>query len=489
VCLVHEAFGHGWVHNPVSKNEMAVHHYVTGMPDSLRYEPQTCYWGNTAGDMQNGAGYSCGAKETAAAQGLATWQQWYDTAKVSVPIITPGEDIAVHLTITADHGGQSWFMVACDDHIGEDVNWTYLERAQGDRDHHFMPSNPGIYAWATSEADSKMHDQISAQWSVPKNFTCATGKVVGRWLWKTGSSCNDNNNVGRKTEKFVASEFAKVVHDFRQGAWVKAECTVPPETFISCFDFMMAGVAPSPAPPPPKPVIKTPTCCFSNWGDDTQCGQYTGPGGKCNTDPSKKCDGNTECPKSSDSVTGFLEKSNEWTPPPPCPLMVGKPTCCYSKWGDDKSCGKYDGSGPQCNTDHSKKCTSDGDCPASTPPSPRPPSPPAPTPPSPPAPPTPPSPPAPAPPTPVPPGPAPGPGAVSACHDAAKAYCTKKGGYCSACQAWGSWGDMFFVAICNDDPTVCHSPLQAAGNITCSCQKVGGCTAHGATCAGPSLLV
>jgi len=132
------------------------------------------------------------------------------------------------------------------------VNWTYLERAQGDRDHHFMPSNPGIYAWATSEADSKMHDQISAQWSVPKNFTCATGKVVGRWLWKTGSSCNDNNNVGRKTEKFVASEFAKVVDDFRQGAWVKAECTVPPETFISCFDFMMAGVAPSPAPPPPK---------------------------------------------------------------------------------------------------------------------------------------------------------------------------------------------------------------------------------------------
>jgi hypothetical protein len=48
---------------------------------------------------------------------------------------------------------------------------------------------------------------------------------------------------------------------------------------------------------------------------------------------------------------------------------------------------------------------------------------------------------------------------------------------------------MFFVAICNDDPTVCHSSLQAAGNITCSCQKVGGCTAHGATCAGPSLLV
>jgi len=472
----------------VSKNEMAVHHYVTGMPDSLRYEPQTCYWGNTAGDMMDGAGYSCGNKEAAGAQGLATWQQWYDAAKVSVPIITPGEDIAVHLTITADHGGQSWFMVACDDHIGEDVNWTYLERAQGDRDHHFMPSNPGIYAWATEEADSKMHDQISAQWSVPKNFTCASGKVVGRWLWKTGSSCNDNNNVGRKTEKFVASEFAKVVHAFHGTTWVKSECTVPPETFISCFDFMMAGVAPSPAPTPPPPVIKTPTCCFSNWGDDTACGRYTGPGGQCNTDLSKKCDGNTDCPKSFDSVIGFLEKSIEWKPPPPCPLMVAKPTCCYSKWGDDKSCGKYDGSGPQCNTDHSKKCTSDGDCPASTPPSPTPPSPPAPTPPSPPAP-TPPSPPAPAPPTPVPPGPVPGPGAVSACHDAAKAYCTKKGGYCSACQAWGSWGDMFFVAVCNDDPTVCHSPLQAVGNVTCSCQKVGGCTAHGATCPGPSLLV
>lgn len=180
LALICRASAHGWIYSPVSKNEMAKNHYVTGMPETFRYEPQTCYWGNTAGHMVNGAGYSCGAKEAASSLGLATWQKWYDAAGVPVPTISPGEEIAVKITITADHGGQSWLMIACDDHIGEDVQWTYLERAEGDRDHHFMPSNPGIYAWATSEAASKTADQIRARWIVPKNFTCASGKVVGR---------------------------------------------------------------------------------------------------------------------------------------------------------------------------------------------------------------------------------------------------------------------------------------------------------------------
>lgn len=75
---------------------------------------------------------------------------------------------------------------------------------------------------------------------------------------------------------------------------------------------------------------------------------------------------------------------------------------------------------------------------------------------------------------------------VSACHDAAKQYCSSKGGFCKACQAWGSWGDMFFVAICNDDPSTCHQPIQAEGDVVCFCQKEEGCTVGGATCPGPA---
>jgi len=48
---------------------------------------------------------------------------------------------------------------------------------------------------------------------------------------------------------------------------------------------------------------------------------------------------------------------------------------------------------------------------------------------------------------------------------------------------------MFFTAICNDDPGTCHQPIQAAGNVTCFCQKAGGCTVAGTTCAGPSSRV
>lgn len=481
--LVTEATAHGWVQTPISKNEMQYHHFVNGMPSSLRWEPQTCYWGNQASTMLNGAGYSCGAKEASEAQGLATWQKWYDAAGVPVPKILPGAEIPVKIKITADHGGQSWFMIACSDHIGEDVNWTYLERAKGDREHHFMPSNPGIYAWATSEAASSMNSEISATWVVPEDFTCPSGKVVGRWLWKTGSTCTDDGNVGRPTEKFNKDEFGAVVRAFSPHAWIKATCTAPPETFISCLDFVTGeGPSPSPTPPtpptppappptpPPKP--KTPTCCWSNWGDDSTCGEYTGPGGKCNTNLAKTCNSNSDC-KVSASPHGVK----------PCPFAVGKATCCWSKWGDENNCGSYTGPGAQCNFDHSKSCTTDSDCPEN-PPSPTPPSPPSPTPPTPPTP-SPPS------PSPTPPAPVPGPDAVNACHDVAKNYCTTKGGFCHACQAWGSWGNMFFVTICNDDPTVCHQPIQAAGNVTCSCQRAGGCSAHGATCAGPSdsLLV
>jgi hypothetical protein len=197
---------HGWVSSPPSKNEMAYNHFQRGMPDSLRYEPQTSYWGNNAGNMLHGEGYSCGAKEVAYTQGLKTWQNWYDEAKVDIPILTPGENITLHISITADHGGQAWFTVSCDDTINEHTNWTYLNRSMNDQEHHFMPSNPEIYAWDTDEA-AKNNDRITASWDVPKDFNCTSGRVVGRWLWKTGSTCNDVNNIGRKTKTFKLHEF------------------------------------------------------------------------------------------------------------------------------------------------------------------------------------------------------------------------------------------------------------------------------------------
>ena len=158
-----------------------------------------------------------------------------------------------------------------------------------------MPSNPGIYAWATSEAASRTGNQIRATWFVPPTFACPGGKVVGRWLWKTGSSCNDVNNVGRKTETFVADEFRAVVNAFTPGSWIKPPCTAPPETFISCLDFLVAGTPPGPTPPPVPPAPTTPTCCWSRWGDGNTCGDYNGQGSQCNTDHTKKCSTNSDC--------------------------------------------------------------------------------------------------------------------------------------------------------------------------------------------------
>merc|ERR1712039_560537 len=143
------------------------------------------------------------------------------------------------IKITADHGGQSWMMLSCagGDAIAEDLPWTLLERAQGDRDHHFMPSNPGIYAWALDEALDTSGDVITARWTIPQNFTCPSGFGVGRWVWKTSHKCNDVNNLGRRTETFKIEEFTKVVHNFRHDAYSLENCTAATEEFVTCFDF------------------------------------------------------------------------------------------------------------------------------------------------------------------------------------------------------------------------------------------------------------
>merc|ERR1711934_1005050 len=142
--------------SPISKNEMAYHHYnwQMGEETDFHYEPQTSYHGNGIGSMMNGKGYSCGASNASYAEGLGLWQSWYNAAKTEVPRLKAGEDVPVNVTLTIDHGGQAWLMVACTDHISEDANWTVLERSPSDRSHHFMASSPGAFAWAPLEYES-----------------------------------------------------------------------------------------------------------------------------------------------------------------------------------------------------------------------------------------------------------------------------------------------------------------------------------------------
>lgn len=222
------------------------------MPDDdLRSCPSCCNHGN-----------ACGATSDYYTEGVGVWDKWYDAARVSLAEMVPGSEIKFDFTITADHGGQSWIMLSCADHIAEGLSWTILERAVSDRTHHFMPSNPGIYAWAKDEAAQTMGDVITATWVVPEHFSCPSGRGVGRWVWKTSNSCNDVNNIGKDTETFNIDEFAQVFHSYSPGDWILETCGDAPETFVSCFDFTtQSGPSPSPIPvplpiplPSPQPI-------------------------------------------------------------------------------------------------------------------------------------------------------------------------------------------------------------------------------------------
>jgi len=285
--LITEAAGHGWVREPVSKNEMVSRHYQSGMPSRLRYEPQS----------SSGSG-SCGGAGT---DGLDVWEKWYNQAGVAIPELVPGSDFKLKFTLTADHNGQAWMMVACGSKISESTNWTYLERASFDRQVGFLPSHPTMYAWSKPAGGENWYH-------VPSWFSCPTYKAVGRWLWKTGNSCNDFNNVGKKTETFSRAEYLAA------GGSGLGACGGAPETFISCLDFRVTGPSsPTPAPeptpaPPPTPAPTTPApppptpapppagpcrhqadCSVSAWcnspGYESWC-QQQGAAGHC---PSPQC--------------------------------------------------------------------------------------------------------------------------------------------------------------------------------------------------------
>lgn len=276
------AWSHGWITSPVSRLEMANKYWSSGMPDDpLRWSPQSCNGPN-----------SCGAQSSFYTESQDTWLGFYNLAGLGVPVFTPGTDIDFSIKITADHGGQSWMMISCADTISESGPWTYLERAQDDRDHHYMSSNPTIFAWAKDEMTENYNSVINAKWAMPSNFSCSSGRGVGRWLWKTGNSCNDDKNIAsKKTESFVMSEFAALSSGF--GQVTMPSCTSDMEWFITCFDFSDGS---SPAPTP-APAPSTPKCCWSAWGPLDVCGNYpsSASGGRCNTNFEKSCSGDGNC--------------------------------------------------------------------------------------------------------------------------------------------------------------------------------------------------
>jgi len=130
--------------------------------------------------------------------------------------------------------------IACSDTISEDIPWVILKRSVTDRGHHFMKSNPAMYAWAFgdfTQADGRAKVIVS-KWSVPSDFTCPSGRAVGRWIWKVGNTCNDAGNLGIDTESFSMDEYKSVVNAFKSGQNVQGQClSESPEQFVSCFVF------------------------------------------------------------------------------------------------------------------------------------------------------------------------------------------------------------------------------------------------------------
>lgn len=291
------------------------------MPTGFRFTPHGSNQGNRKGDAWQRTGRTvCGAKQDEYARGLDLWQKWYDSTGTPVPELVPGSDMVVRANLTADHGGQAWFMIACGTEFSEDVDWTFLERSLDDRDHHFMPSNPTIFAWETGEFAQTTGGISTAKWHVPSSFSCTSDVAVGRWLSKNCNGCNDANNLARPTEPFVLEEFAAVVHAYDPSQNIQTVCTnVTAEMFHSCFDFKLASPptsAPQPTPPtqaptqapapttpapaptqvPPSPAPTPPaaggTCC---WGG---CAGGNCQGGWCG-ESQGNCEGNCDgawCP-------------------------------------------------------------------------------------------------------------------------------------------------------------------------------------------------
>merc|ERR1719211_788942 len=276
--------GHGWLVDPISKIELAwrmreFDSWQEGMPEEFRYCPSCSANGNNNDGHFDTPEAQCGASSPVTAQGLSVWQPWYDAGGVAVPVVTPGSDMKVEVTLTADHGGEFWFMLSCDTQVSQSTNWTILQRSAGHRDYAAVPSNPGIYAWPPQSSGGS----ASTYYHVPSSFSCPSGEGIGRWVWKVGNTCNDANNVGRSTETFPISEFP----------WNDARSVCAPgqkpETFIACFDFKITGSstptqAPTPAPTY-APTYAPTSAPVGPCTDDNQDCEYWAGLGECDSNP------------------------------------------------------------------------------------------------------------------------------------------------------------------------------------------------------------
>jgi hypothetical protein len=78
-------------------------------------------------------------------------------------------------------------------------------------------------------------------------------------------------------------------------AWSGPQPPSPPPSPPSPPSPPPTPTPPPPPPTPPTPKPSTPTCCWSKWGTADTCGNYSGSGGKCNTDWSKSCSSSNDC--------------------------------------------------------------------------------------------------------------------------------------------------------------------------------------------------
>merc|ERR1719189_1382094 len=196
----------------------------------FRYEPQSSAKGGPCG-----AGGGTGGIN----KGLNVWQKYFDARNLNPYKLVPGGDVRVRAKFTANHGGQVWMQIQClpdDGLFPTKAGWINMERAMSDRSRGFLPSNPEIYAWKNTASKADVY------FTVPANFSCqhTQNRAIGRWLWKTGNSCNDFNNK----KDFGSTTFKRSEYLAAGGSSLGA-CDGPP--------------APPPPPPTPQPTpVPTP---------------------------------------------------------------------------------------------------------------------------------------------------------------------------------------------------------------------------------------
>jgi len=282
IAFVHGVSGHGWITQPMSRVELVTHHYQDGMPDDgLQWCP-SCTNGPDA----------CGSTGTEWTTPWSEWKPWYEAAGKSIAHFSAGEEVIFRFVITADHGGQAWMMLSCNESAAEDNIWYFMNRAASDTRGR-LPSNPAIYAWPMSTNDGVVTHVV------PEGFSCPNGRGIGRWLWKTGNSCNDADNYAGDTEPFKLEE----VHAL--GGLQLGKCMGPcasnlthsrlgcVETFLTCFDFTteVGPAPPAPPPTPPAPPPLGPCHAISPMATDDWCQtncHYVGsdcPPDLCECDP------------------------------------------------------------------------------------------------------------------------------------------------------------------------------------------------------------